>query len=74
MFALFILHPEGPYTLPLIMELSPKRPSSLGLWGPNSTMVVYMDPLGYRSLYQPRLGFLGLLRALAAGLQGVRIC
>ena len=29
-----------------IMELVPKRPSPLWFWGPNSIMVVYMDPLG----------------------------
>ena len=28
------------------MELVPKRPSVLWLWGPNSIMVVFMDPLG----------------------------
>ena len=28
------------------MELSPKRPSLVWFWGPNSIMVVYMDPLG----------------------------
>ena len=30
------------------MELGPKRPSSLWFWGPNSIIVVYMDPLGYK--------------------------
>ena len=29
-----------------IMELGPKRPSPLWFWGPNSTIVGYMDPLG----------------------------
>ena len=29
-----------------IMELGPKRPSSLWFWGPNSIIAVYMDPLG----------------------------
>ena len=29
-----------------IMELGPKRPSPLWFWGPNSRIVVYMDPLG----------------------------
>ena len=28
------------------MELGIERPSLLWLWGPNSIMVVYMDPLG----------------------------
>ena len=28
------------------MELAPKRPSPLWFWGPNSIIVVYMDPLG----------------------------
>ena len=27
------------------MEFGPKRPSPLWFWGPNSIMVVYMDPL-----------------------------
>ena len=31
------------------MELGPKRPSLLWFWGPNSIMVVYMDPLGESS-------------------------
>ena len=29
-----------------IMELAPKRPSPLWFWGPNSIIIVYMDPLG----------------------------
>ena len=29
-----------------IMEFGTERPSLLWFWGPNSTMVVYMDPLG----------------------------
>ena len=29
-----------------IMELGPKRPSPSWLWGLNSIIVVYMDPLG----------------------------
>ena len=29
-----------------IMELGPIRPSPLWFWGPNSIIVVYMDPLG----------------------------
>ena len=33
-----------------IMELGPKRPSPLWFWGPNSIIVVYMDPLGIISL------------------------
>ena len=32
------------------MEISPKRPSPLWLWGPNSIIVVYMDPLGMKRL------------------------
>ena len=28
------------------MELGPKRPSFLWFWGPNSIMVLCMDPLG----------------------------
>ena len=39
------LDPEGPHILPL-WKIGPKRPSLLWLWGPNSIMVVYMDPLG----------------------------
>ena len=42
------MNPEGPYTL-CIMELGTKRPSPLWFWGPNSIMVVYVDPLGYES-------------------------
>ena len=30
------------------MEVAPKRPSPLWFWGPNSKIVVYMDPLGYK--------------------------
>ena len=46
--------PEGPYTLP--MELGPqKNPSLLWFWGPNSIMVVYMGPSGFR--HSPGLGF-----------------
>ena len=30
----------------VFMELGPKRPSLLWFWGPNSILVVYMDPLG----------------------------
>ena len=40
---------EGPYTLLLLlllMELGPKNHNGDGLSGPNSIMVVYMDPLG----------------------------
>ena len=33
-----------------IVELGPKRPSPLWFWGPNSIIVVYMDPLGIESL------------------------
>ena len=29
------------------MELGPKRPSLSGFEGPNSIMVLYMEPLGY---------------------------
>ena len=31
-----------------IMELGPKNHNGDGLLGPNSIMVVYMDPLGYK--------------------------
>ena len=41
--------PEGP-TYTTIMELGPKRPSQLWFLGPNSIIVVYMDPLGLWSL------------------------
>ena len=37
--------PEGPYTLPS-MELGPQNHNGDGLLGANSTIVVYMDPLG----------------------------
>ena len=33
-----------------IMELGPERPSPLWFWGPNSIIVVYMDPLGLNNL------------------------
>ena len=33
------------------MELGIERPSLLWFWGPNSIMVVYMDPLGNRVIY-----------------------
>ena len=29
-----------------IMDLGPKRPSLLWFWGPNSIIVVYVDPFG----------------------------
>ena len=39
------LNPRGSiYTT--IMELGPERPSPLWFWVPNSTIVVYVDPLG----------------------------
>ena len=38
-----------------IMELSPKRPSPSWFLGPNSTIVVYMDPLGYAALMERTL-------------------
>ena len=38
-----------------MMELSPKRPSPLWFWGPNSIIVVYMDPLG--GIHQQTQGF-----------------
>ena len=28
------------------MEAGPRRPSPIWFWGPNSIIVVYMDPLG----------------------------
>ena len=37
--------PRGP-TYTTIVELGPKRPSLLWFWGPNSIVVVHMDPLG----------------------------
>ena len=46
----YSLYPRGSI-YPTIMELGPKRPSLLWLWGPNSIMVVYMDPLGI--VYKP---------------------
>ena len=33
-------------TITTIMELDPQNHNGDGLLGPNSTMVVYMDPLG----------------------------
>ena len=38
-------YPEGHTT---IVELGPKRPSPLWFLEPNSTIVVYMDPLGHK--------------------------
>ena len=38
------------------MELGPKRPSPLWFWGPNSILVVYMDPLGSKVRKQTGLG------------------
>ena len=35
------------YTIIIIMELGPKRPSPLWFRRPNSIIVVYMDPLGF---------------------------
>ena len=35
-----------------IMELGPKRPFLLWFWGPNSIMVVYVDPLGSFTSFQ----------------------
>ena len=37
-----------------IMELGPERPSPLWFWGPNSIIVMYMDPLG---LFGVKVGF-----------------
>ena len=43
-----ITNQEGPYTLLIttIMELGPQSHYGDGLLGPNSIIVVYMDPLG----------------------------
>ena len=35
-----------------MMELGTKRPSLVWFWGPNSIMVVYMDPLGKATLLE----------------------
>ena len=40
--------PEGPYVL-LLWNQVPKKQYREGLLGPNSIMVVYMDPLGIHS-------------------------
>ena len=37
------------------MELGPKNHNGDGLLGPNSIMVVYMDPLGYYSHPQAQI-------------------
>ena len=37
-----------------MMESGPKRPSPLRFWGPNSIIVVYMDPLG--RLFRVKVG------------------
>ena len=40
-----LLQPAEPSgTIYTTMELGPKGPSLLWFWGPNSIMVVYMDP------------------------------
>ena len=39
------------------MELGPQNPSGDGLLGPNSIMVVYMDPLGKQSFWLRAWGF-----------------
>ena len=46
----YIYIPRGS-TYTTIMELGPRRPSPLWFWGPNSIVVVYMDPLGYIYIY-----------------------
>ena len=38
--------PRG-YIYTTIMELGSKSQNRYGFWGPNSIMVVYMNPLGY---------------------------
>ena len=48
-------YPQGTYTLPL-WNYSPQNHNRDGLLGPNSTMVVYIDPLGLCVLHE----FLGL--------------
>ena len=45
-----------------IMELSPQNQNRDGLSGPNSIMVVYMEPLGFevysRIIHKPQKGYL----------------
>ena len=49
------LNPRGSiYTT--IMELGPKNHNGDGLLGPNSIMVVYMDPLGIENIKSAGLG------------------
>ena len=38
-----------------IMELGPQNHNGYGLLGPNSIIVVYMDPLGFKALIKPGL-------------------
>ena len=45
------------YTTITMTELGPKRPSPLWFLGPNSIIVVYMDPLGKGTLRARALGF-----------------
>ena len=59
-----ITNQEGPYTLLIttIMELGPQSHYGDGLLGPNSIIVVYMDPLGYcpiRNSLGQYFGFVG---------------
>ena len=56
------------------MELSPKRPSPLWSWGPNSIIVVYMDPLEYLAPFRISVRFivpgLGLRVTVTIGVAG----
>ena len=46
LYGLLILYnPEGPYTLPLWNQVPKDHPYN-GFEGPNSAIVVHMDPLG----------------------------
>ena len=45
-FSFILDYPEGPY-IQLLGNLAPKYHTIEGIMGPNSRMVVYVDPLGY---------------------------
>ena len=49
--------PEGPHIQPL-GNWDPEFLLQYGIWGPNSLIVVYMDPLGEVALHYQRIGTL----------------
>ena len=53
-----------------MMELGPKSHSGDGLLGPDSILVVYLDPLGIIIIWLP-LGALGILEGHNKGGSGI---